>query len=113
MRREWFSRRGYAESLWVVECNRASEEAYSRMPQEPHLLYALIVVCEAGFWVVLLLALAVRYDFKLWGRCIVACVITMALVEALVQFVGTREATQPLLEGIPAGRFTPGGRLLP
>jgi hypothetical protein len=83
------------------------------MPQEPHLLYALIVVCAVGFWVVLLLALAVRYDFKLWWRCIVACVITMALVEALVQFVGTREATPPLLEGIPAGRFTPGGRLLP
>ena len=40
---------------------------------------------------------AVRYDFNLWGRCIVACIITMALVEALVQFVGSGEATQPLL----------------
>jgi hypothetical protein len=40
---------------------------------------------------------AVRYDFNLWGRCIVACLITMALVEALVQFVGDSEATQPLL----------------
>jgi len=40
---------------------------------------------------------AVRYDFNLWGRCIVACIITMALVEALVQFVGSSEATQPLL----------------
>ena len=30
------------------------------MPQEPHLLYALIVVCEVDFWVVLLLALAAR-----------------------------------------------------
>jgi hypothetical protein len=39
----------------------------------------------------------VRYDFQLWGRCIVACLITMALVEALVQFVGRSEATQPLL----------------
>jgi hypothetical protein len=27
----------------------------------------------------------------------VACLITMALVEALVQFVGSDEATQPLL----------------
>ena len=40
---------------------------------------------------------AVRYDFKLWGRCIVACGITVALVEALVHFVGAGEATQPLL----------------
>jgi hypothetical protein len=40
---------------------------------------------------------AVRYDFQLWGRCVVACLITMALVEALVQFVGSNEATQPLL----------------
>jgi hypothetical protein len=40
---------------------------------------------------------AVRYDFNLWGRCIAACVITMALVESIVQFVGTGEATQPLL----------------
>lgn len=155
------------------------------MPPEPHFLYALIVACEAGFWVVLLLALsaryilrkerlsrvlllclplidllllaltaldlrrgaiatfahglaaaylgftiafggmavrwadahfahrfsagpvptkapsrgweAVRYDLKLWGRCIVACVITMVLVEALVQFIGGTGTTQPLL----------------
>lgn len=40
---------------------------------------------------------AVRYDFNLWGRCIVACIITMALVEALVRFVGSSETTQPLL----------------
>ena len=40
---------------------------------------------------------AVRYDFNLWGRCIVACVITMTLVEALVQFIGNSEATEPLL----------------
>ncbi len=31
------------------------------MPGESHLLYALIVACEVGFWVILLLALAVRY----------------------------------------------------
>ncbi len=155
------------------------------MPQETYLLYALIVGCEVGFWVVLILALAVRYllhkasvsrallfclplidlllllftaidlnrgstanfahglaaayvgftvafggiavkwadahfahrfaggpepvkapsggwgairyEFKLWGRCIVACIITMALVETLVQFTGTTVATQPLL----------------
>ena len=155
------------------------------MPPESYLLYALILACEVGFWVVLLVALAVRYllakerlsralllclplvdvlllaftaidlrrgstatfahglaaayvgftlafggmavnwadahfahrfaagpvparapsggwqavryDFSLWGRCIVACIITMALVEALVQFVGSSEATLPLL----------------
>ena len=155
------------------------------MPREPYLLYALIVACEVGFWIILILALAVRYrlrkeqlsramllclplidvlllvftamdmrrgatatfahglaaayvgftvafggmavkwadahfayrfaagpvprkapsrgweavryDFNLWGRCIVACVITMILVEALVQFIGTSEATEPLL----------------
>ena len=40
---------------------------------------------------------AVSYDFKLWGRCILACLITMVLVEALVRFVADRDATQPLL----------------
>ncbi|WP_144289833.1 hypothetical protein [Ideonella sp. A 288] len=39
----------------------------------------------------------VIYDLKLWGRCIVACLITMVLVEALVQFVGNSETTLPLL----------------
>ncbi len=156
------------------------------MPQDPYLLYTLIVACEVGFWVFLVLALvlryllrrewlsrtlllclplidvlllvftavdlrrgatatfahglaaayvgftvafgamavkwadahfahrfaagpapskapslgwpAVRYEFSLWGRCIVACVLTMALVEALVQFVGAGETTQPLLD---------------
>lgn len=155
------------------------------MPREPYLLYALIVACEVGFWVILLLALALRYllrheplsralllclplidvlllvftamdlrwgatatfahglaaayvgftvafgglavkwadahfahlfaagpppgkapsrgweavhyEIKLWGRCVVACVITMALIEALVLFVGNGETTQPLL----------------
>lgn len=155
------------------------------MPPESYLLYALILACEVGFWIVLLAALAVRYlagrerlsralllclplidvlllaftaadlrrgttatfahglaaayvgftvafggmavqwadahfahrfaggpvptkapsrgwpvvryDLNLWGRCIVACVITMTLVEALVQFVGRSEATLPLL----------------
>jgi hypothetical protein len=155
------------------------------MLSDSYLLYALIVACEVGFWVVLLLALAVRYllrkeplsralliclplidllllvftatdlrrgatatfahglaaayigftvafggmavkwadahfahrfaagpaptqapsrgwevvryDLKLWGRCIVACVITMVLVEALVLFVGNNPSTEPLL----------------
>jgi hypothetical protein len=39
----------------------------------------------------------VRYEFKLWGRCIAACLITMVLVEALVEFIGRSEAVQPLL----------------
>lgn len=155
------------------------------MPTEHVLLYVLIVACELGFWVILLLALAVRYllrkeplsrallvclplvdlllmvftatdlrrgttatfahglaaayigftvafggicvkwadahffhrfaagpaptkapsrgwalvrhDFRLWGRCIAACLVTMVLVEALVQFVGNGAATEPLL----------------
>ena len=40
---------------------------------------------------------AVRYEFILWGRCIVACMITMLLIEALIQFVDDGEATQPLM----------------
>jgi hypothetical protein len=40
---------------------------------------------------------AVRYDLIVWGRCIVACVITMVLVEALVLFVGRSDSMQPLL----------------
>ena len=155
------------------------------MSTEPYLLYALIVVCEVGFWVVLLLALAlryllrngrlsralliclplidalllvftamdlrrgasatfahglaaayigftvafggltvkwadahfahrfaggrpperapsrgwpaVRYDFNLWVRCIVGCVITVLLIEVLLWFVGQRDTTEPLL----------------
>lgn len=155
------------------------------MPMGPHLLYVLIVACEIGFWVVLLVGLtarymlrkerwsralllglplidllllvftamdlrrgatatfahglaaayvgftvafgalavkwadahfayrfaagpkpqkapdrgwpAVRYEFSLWGRCIVASLITMLLIDALVLYVGTGEATQSLL----------------
>jgi len=155
------------------------------MPREPYLLYSLIVACEVGFWVILLLALAlryllrkeplsrallfclplvdvlllvftamdlrsgatatfahglaaayvgftvafgglavnwadahfayrfaagprpgkapsrgwaaVRYEFNLWGRCIVACVITVAMIEALLQFIGAGETAEPLL----------------
>jgi hypothetical protein len=156
------------------------------MTSDWYLLYALIVACEVGFWVVLLLALAVRYllrkeplsralllclplidlillaftatdlhrgatatlahgltaayigftvafgglavtwadahfahrfaagpvpekapsrgwplvlyDLKLWGRCIVACLITMVLIEALVAVVGNSAGAEPLLE---------------
>jgi hypothetical protein len=155
------------------------------MPEVPYLLYGLILACEIGFWVVLLLGLACRYllrreqlsralliglplidvlllvftaidlrqgaiptfahglaaayvgftvafgalavrwadahfahrfaagpepqrppsrgwpavrhEFHLWARCVVACIITMCLVEALLQFVGPGEATEPLL----------------
>lgn len=155
------------------------------MPQAPYLLYALIVACEVGFWLILVLALAVRYllrrealsrallfglplidvlllaitatdlrrgtpatlahglaaaylgftvafggmavtwadqhfahrfaagpapapapsrgwalvryDLQLWARCVVACLITVTLVEALVLFVGNPEGTAPLL----------------
>lgn len=156
------------------------------MPHESYLLYVLIVACEIGFWLVLLLALAfryllsrervsralllglplidgllllftaldlragaaatfahglaaayvgftvafgalavrwadahfahrfaagpapvkapssgwpaVRYELGLWARCIVACFITVTLVEALVLFIGRGEAAAPLLE---------------
>ena len=155
------------------------------MPTEPYLLYVLIVACEIGFWLVLLLGLAcryllrrerlsralllglplidvlllmftaidlrqgatatfahglaaayvgftvafgaiavswadvhfahrfaagpapsrppsrgwpaVRYEFRLWVRCIIASIITMILIEALILLVGAGEATQPLL----------------
>lgn len=155
------------------------------MPQAPELLYALIVACEIGFWLILLLALSVRYllrrdawsralllglplidllllvftatdlrrgapatfahglaaaylgftvafggmavkwadqqfahrfaagpaptaapargwalvryDLQLWGRCVLACLITVLLVEALVRWAGSSTDTQPLL----------------
>lgn len=40
---------------------------------------------------------AVRYEFSLWLRCIVACVMTVVLVEALIAFVGDSAITGPLL----------------
>ena len=40
---------------------------------------------------------AVRYEFRLWGRCIVACIITVILIEALVLLVEGAVATEPLL----------------
>jgi hypothetical protein len=40
----------------------------------------------------------VRYDFGLWLRCIVACVITVLLIEALVALVDNDAITGPLLD---------------
>jgi hypothetical protein len=40
---------------------------------------------------------AVRYELGLWCRCIGACIITVALVEALVILADRHEATLPLL----------------
>lgn len=41
---------------------------------------------------------AVRYDVQLWGRCILACMITLLLVEALIAIIGSPEHTAPLLD---------------
>ena len=41
---------------------------------------------------------ALRHEFNLWGRCVLACLITMALIEALLQVLGTSDATQALLD---------------
>lgn len=39
---------------------------------------------------------AVRYEFELWLRCIVAWIIAFALLTALIAYVGNDEITQPL-----------------
>ncbi|MFO1495008.1 MAG: hypothetical protein U1F26_10135 [Lysobacterales bacterium] len=39
-----------------------------------------------------------RYDLLLWLRCILACAITLLLVEALIAAVGAGPATEPLLD---------------
>ncbi len=41
---------------------------------------------------------AVRYELTIWARCVVACIITMVLVEALIQIVGAAEAAQALVD---------------
>ena len=41
---------------------------------------------------------AVRYEFALWGRCLIAAAITVALIAALIAFVGDPAATQALQE---------------
>lgn len=38
----------------------------------------------------------VHYDLKLWARCILACLVTLALIEALMWLVGHHDAVQPL-----------------
>jgi len=40
---------------------------------------------------------AVRYDLNLWIRCIVACAITVVLIEALIYLVGRDDTTRSLL----------------
>jgi len=40
---------------------------------------------------------AVSYDLGLWLRCVLACVITVILVEVLVRFVEVGQAAEPLL----------------
>jgi hypothetical protein len=39
----------------------------------------------------------VRFDLKLWLRCIVACIITVALLEVMIAYVANDAVTQPLL----------------
>jgi hypothetical protein len=39
---------------------------------------------------------ALRYELALWLRCIVACVITVALLEVMIAFIGNDTATEPL-----------------
>ena len=39
----------------------------------------------------------VRYDFNLWIRCVVACAITVVLIELLILLVGRGDATLALL----------------
>lgn len=53
------------------------------MAKEPGSLYALIVACEVGFWVLLLLALAVRYLLRRQplSRALLAC---LPLVDLLL-----------------------------
>ena len=53
------------------------------MPPEPYLLYALIVACEVGFWVVLLLSLALRYLLRK-GRLSRALLLCLPLVDVLL-----------------------------
>ncbi len=53
------------------------------MPPEPYLLYALIVACEASFWVVLLLAFAIRYLLRK-GALSRALLICLPLIDVLL-----------------------------
>ena len=40
----------------------------------------------------------VRFDLMLWLRCVGAWIIALALIEALVAYVGNEAATEPLLD---------------
>lgn len=40
----------------------------------------------------------VRFDLELWLRCIVACAIALALIEAIIAYVADAGRTEPLLE---------------
>jgi hypothetical protein len=53
------------------------------MPPEPYLLYALIVACEGGFWVALLLVLALRYLLRK-GRLSRALLFCLPLIDLLL-----------------------------
>lgn len=39
----------------------------------------------------------VHYDLKLWLRCVLECIITLAIIEGLVAFVANEAITSPLL----------------
>jgi len=41
---------------------------------------------------------AVRYEFALWVRCIVACIITVVLLAALIWYIGNEATTEALNE---------------
>lgn len=75
------------------------------MLDESHLLYALIVACEIGFWVVLLGALAVRYlvRSKPLSRALLVCLPLIDLL--LLYFTATdlrRGATATFAHGLAA-----------
>ena len=53
------------------------------MPSEPYLLYVLIVACEIGFWVILLLGLACRYLLRR-DRLSRALLLGLPLIDALL-----------------------------
>ena len=53
------------------------------MPSEPYLLYVLIVACEIGFWVILLLGLACRYLLR-WEQLSRALLLGLPIIDALL-----------------------------
>jgi len=75
------------------------------MPSDSYLLYALIVACEVGFWVVLLLALTARYLLRrqLLSRVLLVC---LPLIDLLLMFFTAtdlrRGATATFAHGLAA-----------